>query len=53
MYVLQTLDEQEKIIGNFYSNELSKCNKDFYRISEILQTKKGKSFLSTPGPEVI
>ena len=49
MYVLQTLDEQEKIIGHFYSHELSKCNEDFYRISKVLQTKKGKSFVSWRG----
>ena len=44
LYLLETYDKKEKLIGFFYENEITPVNSDIFRISKVIKEKtvKGK-----------
>lgn len=44
LYLLETYDKNEKLIGYFYENEITPVNSDIFRISKVIKerTVKGK-----------
>jgi hypothetical protein len=49
MYILETYNGKEILIGSFYDSELTKVTGNIWRIEKVLKTKNGKHYVKWKG----